>query len=154
MLQAMQHLNFILKMNGKYPSEQVTDRCELCPLDLTGLETLRTYICMTRRSIDLNSDPSDIGLPHSVGSSMRMAHIVSVVSAFSAYCAFCHDLNLLISSNFSPLTADNIRIIAESDRSCKSFFEVRRFHEGFDSCFALKENLIFCGKAVDRHIML
>ena len=119
-----------------------------------GLQALGTDIKSFRGAVHLTSHRFDVGLPHMIGSSMRMAHIVSVVSAFSAYCAFCHDLNLLISSNFSPLTADNIRIIAESDRSCKSFFEVRRFHEGFDSCFALKENLIFCGKAVDRHIML
>jgi hypothetical protein len=53
-------------------------------LDLTGLETLSAHICVLRSSIDLDPNSSDVGFPHSVGSSMRMAHIVSKMCTFSA----------------------------------------------------------------------
>ena len=32
-----------------------------------------------------------IGLPDLIGTSMRMAHLISEVSALSAYCTLCHD---------------------------------------------------------------
>ena len=34
----------------------------------------------------------DVGLPHSVGSSMRMADIITKMSAFSTNTAFCHEI--------------------------------------------------------------
>lgn len=37
----------------------------------------------------------NVGFPHFIGSSMRMAHITTEMSAFSTHCTFCHDQHLL-----------------------------------------------------------
>ena len=56
----------------------------LCSLDPAGLEALSTHIGVLRCSVLFDSDPSDVGLPHFIGSSMRMAHIIAKMSALSA----------------------------------------------------------------------
>ncbi len=61
----------------------MNDQTWLGSVNLARLKALSAYICMLRSSINFDLDPLNVGFPHSVGSSMRMAHIVAKMSALS-----------------------------------------------------------------------
>lgn len=56
-----------------------------------GFQARSTNVHLFRCSVYLNSYRFDVGFPHFVCSSMRMAHIVSEMSAFFTNCTLCHD---------------------------------------------------------------
>ena len=47
------------------------------------------------RAVDVHSNLLDVGIPDSVGSSMRMADVISKMSALAADITFCHLKHLL-----------------------------------------------------------
>src|SRR5699024_1628977 len=61
-----------------------------------GFQARSTNVHLFRCSVYLNSYRFDVGFPHFVCSSMRMAHIVSEMSAFFTNCTLCHDRSHLL----------------------------------------------------------
>ena len=51
---------------------------------------MRADICVLRRTFLKDTDSLDVGLPHMVGPSMGMAHVLAKVGAFSADRANSH----------------------------------------------------------------
>ena len=64
-------------------------------LDLAGSKAAGAHMHSLLRAIDVNSDLLDVGIPDSVGSSMRMADVISKMSALAADITFCHLKHLL-----------------------------------------------------------
>ena len=60
-------------------------------LNLAGAKALRTDIHFFLVAADLNAHSLDVGIPDPVGSSVRMADIISEMSTFSANLTLCHD---------------------------------------------------------------
>ncbi len=69
-----------------------------CSLNASGLQAGSAYIHSASSAGCFNFDEFDIGLPHLVGSPVRMADLFSKLNALSTDLTFCHDstsLNLL-----------------------------------------------------------
>ena len=63
------------------------------------LQAVRTYMKSLGRAVNNRLHGADIGLPHFVGSSMRVAYLNAEVYSFFADIAFCHNaLHLLHST--------------------------------------------------------
>ena len=63
------------------------------------LQAVRTYMKSLGRTVNNRLHGADIGLPHFVGSSMRVAYLNAEVYSFFADIAFCHNaLHLLHST--------------------------------------------------------
>ena len=67
-----------------------------------------------------------VGLPHLIGTSMRMAHLDTEMSTLSAYCTLCHDQHLLFISSLKPIIATqhgySIKAFAKNQELFKLFF--------------------------------
>ena len=59
-------------------------------LDLAGSKAAGAHMHSLLRAVYGNSDLLDVGIPDSVGSSMRMADVISKMSALAADITFCH----------------------------------------------------------------
>ena len=79
------------------------ERSVLSTLYFAGLQTLRTNIKPFRGTVYFATDRLNVGFPNVVGSSMRMAHVISEMCAFSANCTCCHRVTSLLISLFSNL---------------------------------------------------
>ena len=64
-------------------------------LDLAGSEAAGANMHSLLRAVDVHSNLLDVGIPDSVGSSMRMADVITKMSAFAADITFCHLKHLL-----------------------------------------------------------
>ena len=67
----------------------------LCSLHSAGLQTRSTNVHLSGSAVYLNLYRFYVGLPHSVGSSMGMAYVISEMSGFFTDCALCHDCTSL-----------------------------------------------------------
>ena len=67
----------------------------LSSLHFTGSEAGSTNVHLMSSSVDFYGYMLDVGLPHSVASSMRMAHIVSEMSSFITNSTSSHVKHLL-----------------------------------------------------------
>lgn len=65
----------------------------------------------------------NVGIPDSVGSSMRMADIIAEVSAFTAYITLCHDET----SFYRICLKRNIGILPLFVMECKIFYQFLTF---------------------------
>ena len=63
-------------------------------LHLVGAETSGTDVDMARSTVDDRLDTLDIGLPHSVGTSVGMGDLDTERNALAANIALCHLLHL------------------------------------------------------------
>ena len=63
----------------------------LSSLNLVGLQTGSTYIDSLGSSINNSTYALDVGFPDVIGSSMRVAHIISEVSGFITIKTLSHD---------------------------------------------------------------
>ena len=64
-------------------------------LNLVGTQASCTDVYMARSTVNNRFYPFDVGLPCSVGSSMRMGNFNSKSNALAADIALCHQLHLL-----------------------------------------------------------
>ena len=64
-------------------------------LDLAGSKAAGADVHSLLSAVDVHSNLLDIGIPDSVGSSMRMADVISKMSALAADITFCHLKHLL-----------------------------------------------------------
>ena len=89
-------------------------------LHLVGAETSGTDVDMARSTVDDRLDTLDIGLPHSVGTSVGMGHLDTERHALAANIALCHLLHLqsVGKSIRAPLGAPDA-IIPEIFGKCK-----------------------------------
>ena len=69
----------------------------LCPFYFAGFQAGRTHVHLLCRSVYFHSYRLNIWLPHPVGPSMGVAHIISKVSGFIANCTSGHDSTSLYS---------------------------------------------------------
>ena len=60
------------------------------PLNLVGTEASGTGVHMARSTIDNRLDPLHIGLPSTVGASVRVAHLDAESNTLIAKFALCH----------------------------------------------------------------
>jgi uncharacterized spore protein YtfJ len=65
-------------------------RMKSCALDFAGSQAMCANISMLRSTVNKNTNSLDIGFPHMIGSSMRMAHIIPKVSTLSTNGAYSH----------------------------------------------------------------
>ena len=63
-------------------------------LDLVGAKASGTDVYMARSPVDDRLDTLDIGLPHSVGTSVGMGHLDTECHTLAANIALCHWLHL------------------------------------------------------------
>ena len=68
---------------------------KLCSLNGSRPQTCSTYVDSFSSTVHISFNGLDVGFPHFVGSSMRMAHIASEMSAFFTNCTLCHGKHLL-----------------------------------------------------------
>jgi hypothetical protein len=61
----------------------------------TGTKALCAYVHSLRSAVGLDADGLNVGIPDTIGSSMRMADVVSEMSALAADITFCHGTHLL-----------------------------------------------------------
>ena len=89
-------------------------------LDLVGAKASGTDVYMARSPVDDRLDTLDIGLPHSVGTSVGMGHLDTERHALAANIALCHLLHLqsVGKSIRAPLGAPDA-IIPEIFGKCK-----------------------------------
>ena len=74
-------------------------------VDFAGSETFRADIHLLGiAAVDLHADALNVGIPDAVGSSMRMADVVTEMSALSTDFTLCHDHTSYLTS-FDRLTA-------------------------------------------------
>ena len=59
-------------------------------LDFAGSKAVSANISMLRRTLYHNLDSLNVGFPHMIGSSMRMAHIIAKMSTLSTDGAYSH----------------------------------------------------------------
>ena len=64
-------------------------------LDLAGSQAAGADMHSLLSAVNVHSDFLDVGIPDSVGSSMRMADVISKMSALAADITFCHLKHLL-----------------------------------------------------------
>jgi len=64
-------------------------------LDLAGSQAAGADMHSLLGAVNVHSDFLDVGIPDSVGSSMRMADVISKMSALAADITFCHLKHLL-----------------------------------------------------------
>ena len=64
------------------------------PLNLVGAETSRTNVYMAGSTVDDRLDALDIGLPHSVGTSVGVGDLDTESHALAANIALSHQLHL------------------------------------------------------------
>lgn len=64
-------------------------------LNLTGTQASRTDVNMARSTVNDRLDTLDVGLPCTVGSSVRMGDLNAERNALAADIALCHQLHLL-----------------------------------------------------------
>ena len=84
------------------------------------LQAVRTYMKSLGRAVNNRLHGADIGLPHFVGSSMRVAYLNAEVYSFFADIAFCHVLHLLYL--FHSVFKVNSGILSDLPDECKGFF--------------------------------
>jgi len=66
-----------------------------CPLNLVGTEASCTDVYMARSTVNNRFYPFDVGLPCTVGTSMRMGDLNAERNTLAADIALCHQLHLL-----------------------------------------------------------
>ena len=93
-------------------------------LNLVRTQTSCTNIHMARSTVNDRLDALDVGLPCTVGSSVRMGDLNAERNALAADIALCHQLHLLAigKSGSSALKAPT-NIIAELFPKCKYKFQ-------------------------------
>lgn len=70
-------------------------------------------------SIDFCLNGFYICMPNTIGSSMRMTHVVSEMSTFSTNTTFCHDQHLLDEYSICFFSDRNNSILTERKEECK-----------------------------------
>ena len=81
----------IVKRHAKPSRLTILLHGRLSSFHKTGFQTGSANIHFPCGFSNLNPYGLDVGLPHPIWSSMRVAHIVSKMSAFSANCTFRHN---------------------------------------------------------------
>ena len=101
----------------------------LCTSNLVRLQASCTYMKCLRSPINDRLYSTNIGLPHFVRSSMRVAHTITEVYAFLTDVTFCHDSTSFIHHRHSIFLAlrlifntHNAYILPEQSINCKQFF--------------------------------
>ena len=68
--------------------------------NFTGTQAPGTNIHMARRTIDQSLHALDVGLPGTIGTTVRMGHLNTKSHALVAKLALCHPLHLLAVAYF------------------------------------------------------
>lgn len=97
-----------------YSSDAESD----CPGNLSGTQATCAYINGLRSTIYDCFYFSNVGLPHSVGSSVRVADLNSERNALAADFTFCHFKHLLQSLQYQ-----NTSILPQDFEFCKHFLQ-------------------------------
>ena len=81
-----------------------------CAGNLTGTQTTSTNIHMARGTVDDCLNTLHIGLPSTIGTSVRMGDLNTKGHALVAKLALCHPLHLLAVYDFSTLLAQTQQV--------------------------------------------
>lgn len=128
----------------------------LCSFNFTGAQAGCTNINLLRRAVNHRLYRLDVGFPHPVRSSMRMAHVVTEMSTLFANTALCHsDTSLssvksIILRDFSPFRLHNTSILAKIKTKCKkNFIFLFRFYLS-RKCGRIKRICVDVGKGKNK----
>ena len=94
--------------------------------DLTGTHTPGTNIHMAGGTIDDCLHTLHVGLPGTIGTTMRVRNANTKGNALVAKLALSHPLHLLAVAYFYAVFIGTADIITEKEMECKNFFQKNR----------------------------
>jgi hypothetical protein len=94
------------------------------PFDLIGTEASGTSIHVARSTVDNGLDPLYIGLPSTVGTSVRVGNLDTESNALATIITLCHTLHLLSAkTHFGDDLRSRPSMITEISEKSKYFLE-------------------------------
>lgn len=106
-------------MVGIFSLYQLSD----CAGNLTGTQTAGTNIDMAGRTINDRLNALDIGLPRTVGTTVRVGNSDTESHTLVAKLALCHPLHLLAVVKIKLAHSQAVDTITDTKAKCKSKFQ-------------------------------
>ena len=93
--------------------------------NLTGTQTAGTNIDMAGRTVDHRLDALDIGLPRTIGTTVRVGNSDTESHTLVTKLALCHPLHLLAVVKIRLAHSQAVDTITDCITKCKYYFQKR-----------------------------